>query len=41
LSERRDVAAAKRFFNKAIRGNGTPRVITLDGYDASHRRYGN
>ena len=37
LSERRDVAAAKRFFRKAIRHNGTPRVITLDAYAASHR----
>jgi len=37
LSERRDVAAAKRFFRKAMRGNGTPRVITLDAYAASHR----
>jgi transposase-like protein len=37
LSERRDVSAAKRFFSRAIRHNGTPRVITLDGYAASHR----
>src|SRR5215467_7196350 len=37
LSQRRDVAAAKRFFSKAIRHNGTPRVITLDDYAASHR----
>jgi transposase-like protein len=37
LSEHRDVAAAKRFFNRAIQRNGTPRVITLDGYAASHR----
>src|SRR5215471_12481779 len=37
LSERRDVAAAKRFFSKAMRHNGTPRVITLDAYAASHR----
>jgi len=37
LSEHRDVAAAKRFFSKAIRHNGTPRVITLDGYAAPHR----
>jgi len=35
LSERRDVAAAKHFFRKAM--NGTPRVITLDAYAASHR----
>ena len=31
------MAAAKRFFKKAMRHNGTPRVITLDGYAASHR----
>jgi transposase-like protein len=37
LSERRDVAAAKRFFYRAIRHNGTPRVVTLDAYAASHR----
>lgn len=37
LSEHRNVAAAKRFFSKAIRHNGTPRVITLHGYAASHR----
>ena len=37
LSERRDVAAAKRFFYRAVRHNGTPRVITLDAYAASHR----
>jgi transposase-like protein len=37
LSERRDVAAAKRFFYNAIRHHGMPRVITLDAYAASHR----
>ena len=37
LSERRDVAAAKRFFSKAMRKHGTPRVITLGAYAASHR----
>ena len=37
LSEKRDVAAAKRFFGKAMKNNGTPRVITLDAYAASHR----
>ena len=38
LSKRRDVAAAKAFFRKAIRSQGsTPRTITLDGYAASHR----
>ena len=35
---KRDVAAAKAFFRKAIKGQGsTPRTITLDGYAASHR----
>lgn len=37
LSERRDVAAAKRFFGKAMKKQGTPRIITLDAYAASHR----
>jgi len=37
LSERRDVAAAKRFFQRAVRHNRPPRVMTLDGYAASHR----
>ena len=38
LSPRRDVAAAKAFFRKAIRGQGSgPRTVTLDGYAASHR----
>lgn len=37
LSEKRDVAAAKRFFSKAMENDGTPRVVTLDAYAASHR----
>src|ERR1700722_8793157 len=37
LSSKRDVAAAKAFFRKAIKGHGAPRTITLDGYAASHR----
>jgi transposase-like protein len=38
LSSKRDVAAAKAFFRKAIKGQGsTPRTIALDGYAASHR----
>src|SRR5271168_2583452 len=38
LSTRRNVAAAKAFFRKAIKSQGsTPRTITLDGYAASHR----
>jgi transposase-like protein len=36
LSERRDVAAAKRFFRKAVKNHAPPRVITLDAYAASH-----
>jgi transposase-like protein len=36
LRKRRDVAAAKRFFSRAVRQHGAPRVITLDGYTASH-----
>jgi transposase-like protein len=37
LSEHRDVAAAKRFFIKAVGNNGVPEKITLDGCAASHR----
>src|SRR5689334_7515079 len=37
LSRRRDIASAKRFFSRATRQHGVPRVITLDGYAASHR----
>jgi len=38
LSRRRDVVVAKLFFRKALRTQGRPpRVITLDGYAASHR----
>jgi transposase-like protein len=38
LSAKRDVAAAKAFFRKAIKSQQRcPRTITLDGYAASHR----
>jgi transposase-like protein len=37
LSKRRDVAAAKRFISRAAKRHGAPRLITLDGYAASHR----
>ena len=37
LSRRRDVVAAKQFFTRATKQHGAPRVITLDGYAASHR----
>src|ERR1700740_1067340 len=38
LSPRRDVAAAKAFFRKAIKSQRRcPQTITLDGYAASHR----
>ena len=37
LSKRRDRATAQRFFSRATRQHGAPRVITLDGYSASHR----
>ena len=38
LSPKRDVAAAKAFFRKAIKSQeSAPRTITLDGYAASHR----
>ncbi|MGA9767846.1 MAG: DDE-type integrase/transposase/recombinase [Blastocatellia bacterium] len=36
MSEHRDIAAAKRFFKKAIESQGTPKKITLDGYAMSH-----
>jgi len=38
LSARRDVTAAKAFFRKAMKTQGSPPgTITLDGYAASHR----
>jgi IS6 family transposase len=38
LSGKRDVSAAKAFFRKAIKRQGSaPQTITLDGYAASHR----
>src|SRR2546428_2354388 len=38
LSARRDAAAAKAFFRKAIKNHQCPpQTITLDGYAASHR----
>ena len=38
LSAKRDVAAAKAFFRKAMKGQQrAPQTITLDGYAASHR----
>jgi transposase-like protein len=38
LRAKRDVAAAKAFFQRALKTQGRmPRAITLDGYQASHR----
>jgi transposase-like protein len=36
LSEHRDIAAAKRFFIRAIERHSAPERITLDGYPATH-----
>ncbi len=36
LSPQRDIAAAKRFLQRAIEKRGIPQKITLDGYAASH-----
>jgi len=38
LRDKRDVAAAKAFFQRAFKSQGRlPQKITLDGYQASHR----
>ncbi len=37
LSQRRDIAAAKRFFEHAIEKRGVPEKITLDGCAASNQ----
>jgi transposase-like protein len=36
LSEKRDLAAAERFFTRAVGRHSTPKTITLDGYPATH-----
>lgn len=36
LSEHRDIAAAKRFFTRAIERHSAPERITPDGYPATH-----
>jgi transposase-like protein len=36
LSGHRDIAAAKRFFTRAIERHGAPERVTLDGYPATH-----
>jgi len=36
LSERRNIAAAKHFLQRAIEKHGAPLKLTLDGYAASH-----
>jgi len=36
LSKHRDIAAAKRFFTRAVQQHGAPERITLDGYPATH-----
>ena len=37
FSATRGVPAAKAFFRKAVRNNGDPHSITLDGHEPSHR----
>ena len=37
LSPRRDIAAAKRFFEQAVEKRGIPQKITLDGNAAAHK----
>jgi transposase-like protein len=37
LSKRRDMATARRFFSRATKQHGAPRVMTLHGYATSHR----
>jgi transposase-like protein len=37
FSATRGVPAAKAFFRKAVRANGDPHSITLDGHEPSHR----
>jgi transposase-like protein len=36
LSKHRDIAAAKRFFTRAIEKQGLPEKITVDAYAATH-----
>src|SRR6266403_5160814 len=36
LSRTRGITAAKAFFRKALKRHGEPRVITLDGFEATH-----
>lgn len=36
ISRTRGVTAAKAFFRKALKRHGEPRVITLDGFQATH-----
>jgi transposase-like protein len=36
VCERRDIIAAKRFFQQAIKKRGVLEKITLDGYAVSH-----
>ena len=36
LSRKRDMAAARTFFRKALKQHGQPRTITLDGFEPSH-----
>ena len=40
MSEHRDIAAAKRFFTRAIERQGPPEKITINAYAATHTAIG-
>jgi len=40
LTAKRDMAAAKRFFDKAMGANGDPKKVVIDKSDANKRGHG-